>query len=83
MASACFINIEVVDVNENYEAPVFENFYGYGLVKENVPVGSRVMEVSARDPDADPDVSVPVTYSIREGSGLGFFSIDNQGKDKN
>ena len=83
MASACFINIEVVDVNENYEAPVFENFYGYGLVKENVPVGSRVMEVSARDPDADPDVFMPVTYSIREGSGLGFFSIDNQGKDKN
>lgn len=43
MVSACFINIEVVDVNENYEPPVFDDIVGYGRVKENIPVGSQVM----------------------------------------
>ncbi|XP_061184166.1 protocadherin Fat 1-like isoform X2 [Saccostrea echinata] len=82
MVSACSINIEVVDVNENYEAPEFGDFVGYGIVKENIPVGSKVMTVTAHDPDADPQevsMATPVTYSIREGSGLGFFSIDNEG----
>ncbi|XP_056011143.1 protocadherin Fat 1-like isoform X5 [Ostrea edulis] len=82
MVSACFINIEVVDVNENYEAPEFDDFVGYGIVKENVPIGTQVMTVTARDPDVDPwivSMATPLTYSIREGSGLGFFSIDNEG----
>lgn len=84
MVSACFINIEVVDVNENYEAPEFDDFVGYGIVKENVPIGTQVMTVTARDPDVDPwivSMATPLTYSIREGSGLGFFSIDNEGKN--
>lgn len=83
MVSACFINIEVVDVNENYEPPVFDDIVGYGRVKENIPIGSQVMIITARDPDADPaevSMATPVTYSIREGSGLGYFSIDNEGK---
>ncbi|XP_052793607.1 protocadherin Fat 1-like isoform X3 [Mya arenaria] len=74
LISVCFINIEVVDVNENLLAPVFENFYTYGYISENEPVGTTVMFVKAYDPDGD-----GVTYSIRDGSGLGRFNIDSNG----
>ncbi|XP_060561268.1 LOW QUALITY PROTEIN: protocadherin Fat 1-like [Ruditapes philippinarum] len=74
LISVCFINIEVVDVNENLLAPVFENFFAYGYVSENEPVGTTVMFVKAYDPDGD-----GVTYSIRDGSGLGRFTIDSNG----
>lgn len=75
LISVCFINIEIVDVNENLLAPVFENFFDYGYVSENEPVGTTVMFVKAYDPDGD-----GVTYSIRDGSGLGRFTIDSNGK---
>ena len=78
LISVCFINIEVVDVNENLLAPVFENFFAYGYVSENEPVGTTVMFVKAYDPDGD-----GVTYSIRDGSGLGRFTIDSNGKHLN
>lgn len=39
MVLVCFINIEVVDVNENYEFSVFDDIVGYGRVKENIFVG--------------------------------------------
>jgi protocadherin Fat 1/2/3 len=75
LISVCFINIEVVDVNENLLAPVFENFYAYGYISENMPIGTTVMIVKAYDPDGD-----GVTYSIRDGSGLGRFTIDSNGR---
>ena len=83
LMSACFVNIEVIDVNENVEPPVFDHFYEVGLIKENLPEGSVVMVVSASDPDATRDQGTQlgsVTYSIREGTGLGFFTIGNDGK---
>lgn len=77
LISACLINIEVVDVNENLYPPVFESFYAHGYVNENEPVGTPVMMLKAEDPDGD-----GVSYSIRDGSGLGRFTIDENGKFK-
>ena len=77
LTSVCFINIEVVDVNENLMPPVFDNFFAHGYVNENEAVGTTVMFVTAHDPDGDED---SVTYSIRDGPGLGRFTIDNNGK---
>ncbi|XP_052280093.1 protocadherin Fat 1-like isoform X4 [Dreissena polymorpha] len=74
LVSVCFINIEVSDVNENFLAPVFESFFAIGYVSENEPIGVTVMFVKAYDPDGD-----GVTYSIRDGSGLGRFTIDSNG----
>ncbi|KAK3099997.1 hypothetical protein FSP39_013258 [Pinctada imbricata] len=82
LMSACFVNIEVIDVNENVEPPVFEHFYEVGVIRENKSVGSVVMVISATDSDGPVDRNSnrsPVTYSIRDGSGLGFFTIDNDG----
>lgn len=80
LMSACVINVEIIDVNENLEPPFFSNFVEIGYVKENLPVDSVVMYVSASDPDGIDDGRGLVTYSIRDGSGLGRFSIDNNGK---
>ena len=77
LMSVCFINIEIVDVNENLMPPVFNNFFAVGYVNENEAVGTTVMFVTAHDPDGDVD---SVTYSIRDGPGLGRFTIDNNGK---
>ena len=77
LMSACFINIEIVDVNENLIAPKFDNFFAHGYINENEPVGTTVMFLTAHDPDGDED---SVTYSIRDGSGLGRFTIDSNGK---
>lgn len=75
LISVCFINIEIVDVNENLLPPVFENFFALGYVNENEAVGTTVMVVKANDPEG-----TGVTYSIRDGSGLGRFNIDENGK---
>lgn len=79
LLSSCFINIEVIDVNENLHPPVFKNFVAIGYVKENESIGTGFMQVSASDADALDNDTMPVTYSIRDGSGLGRFTIDNNG----
>jgi protocadherin Fat 1/2/3 len=80
LKSACFINVEVMDVNENLEPPVFKNFFEIGYINENMPIGSVVFQVSATDPDSYSNNRHPVTYSIRDGSGLGRFKIDHDGR---
>lgn len=80
LKSACFVNIEVMDVNENLQPPEFKNFFEIGYINENMPVNSVVFQVKATDPDADAGDRNPVIYSIRDGTGLGRFRIDNNGK---
>lgn len=79
LLSSCFINIEVVDVNENLHPPTFENFVAIGYVREDEPIGTGFMQVSATDIEALDNDTMPVMYSIRDGSGLGRFTIDNNG----
>ncbi|KAG7217039.1 hypothetical protein INR49_027578, partial [Caranx melampygus] len=65
---------EVVDVNENLYAPYFPDFAVRGSVKENSRAGTSVLTVSAKDDDKGRDGVL--RYSVRGGSGLGTFTID-------
>uniref|UniRef100_A0A3Q1FYB9 FAT atypical cadherin 3b n=1 Tax=Acanthochromis polyacanthus TaxID=80966 RepID=A0A3Q1FYB9_9TELE len=72
--SQTFVEVEVVDVNENLYAPFFPDFAVRGSVKENSRVGTSVLTVSAKDDDKGRDGML--RYSVRGGSGLGTFTID-------
>jgi len=78
LSSQTWLTIEIVDVNENIFAPEFGSFYATAFVDENEPPGTLVTTVSATDADPPGDVS-RVGYSIVDGDGLGYFSIDSEG----
>ncbi|XP_030245298.1 fat-like cadherin-related tumor suppressor homolog isoform X2 [Drosophila navojoa] len=70
--------LEIIDVNENRYAPEFDDFIYEGKIKENMPKGTLVMNVTARDMDSM-DINSKISYSITGGDGLGIFSVNNQG----
>ena len=73
--STCYIEVEVLPVNRNLYAPYFSNRYVRVEVAENGPIGTEVGVMSATDEDTtEPERSV--AYYIVDGTGLGFFSID-------
>nr|XP_024659800.1 protocadherin Fat 3 [Maylandia zebra] len=74
LRSQTFVEVEVVDVNENLYAPYFSDFAVRGSVKENSRAGTSVMTVNAKDDDKGRDGVLK--YSIQGGSGLGTFTID-------
>uniref|UniRef100_A0AAY3ZWT0 FAT atypical cadherin 1 n=1 Tax=Denticeps clupeoides TaxID=299321 RepID=A0AAY3ZWT0_9TELE len=74
LSSTCHIEVEVVDVNENLYRPLFPRFDDKGSIKEDSPIGTSVMKVTAQDEDKGRDGEI--WYSIRDGSGHGVFSID-------
>uniref|UniRef100_A0A673ATT1 FAT atypical cadherin 3b n=1 Tax=Sphaeramia orbicularis TaxID=375764 RepID=A0A673ATT1_9TELE len=74
LSSLTFVEVEVVDVNENLYAPYFPDFAVRGSVKENSRAGTSVLTVSAKDDDKGRDGML--RYSVRGGSGLGTFTID-------
>ncbi|KAF1378536.1 hypothetical protein PFLUV_G00191580 [Perca fluviatilis] len=74
LSSMTFVEVEVVDVNENLYAPYFPDFVVRGSVKENSRAGTSVLTVSAKDDDKGRDGVL--RYSVRGGSGLGTFTID-------
>lgn len=76
LLSTCFIEVHVVDVNENLYRPLFRSFVEKGFIKEDALVGTPVMTVTAEDEDKGRDGEV--RYSIRDGSGLGIFTIDEE-----
>ncbi|XP_045031201.1 fat-like cadherin-related tumor suppressor homolog isoform X3 [Daphnia magna] len=78
LSSEAYLAIEVVDVNENLYAPRFEDFVTEASVRENAPPGTLVAKVTATDADPSGDDS-RLSYAIRGGTGLGLFSIDNEG----
>lgn len=80
LASMCLLNVEVVDVDENHYAPEFSSFLLSGSVAENSRVGTYVMTVRAQDKDTADNPGEKIVYFIRDGSGLGRFSIDNNGE---
>jgi len=75
--------VDVVPVNHNQHPPLFRDFVFQGRVRENQPAGTSVMQLIATDWDADNPLASPsdyrVVYSIRNGTGLGRFSIDSRG----
>ncbi|XP_058883158.1 protocadherin Fat 1-like isoform X5 [Acipenser ruthenus] len=76
LSSTCYIEVEIVDINENLFAPWFSSFVDKGSVKEDAPIGTSVMRVTAQDEDKGRDGEI--RYSIRDGSGLGVFKIDEE-----
>lgn len=76
LSSTCYVEVEVIDVNENLHPPVFSSFVEKGVVKEDVPIGSSILTVSAHDEDTGRDGEI--RYSIRDGSGVGVFKIDEE-----
>uniref|UniRef100_A0A8D3CDI7 Protocadherin Fat 3 n=1 Tax=Scophthalmus maximus TaxID=52904 RepID=A0A8D3CDI7_SCOMX len=76
LLSVTFVEVEVVDVNENLYAPYFSHFALTGLVKENARIGTTLLQVTANDDDTGRDGEIQ--YSIRDGSGLGRFAIDEE-----
>uniref|UniRef100_A0A673FPV6 FAT atypical cadherin 1a n=1 Tax=Sinocyclocheilus rhinocerous TaxID=307959 RepID=A0A673FPV6_9TELE len=76
LSSSCHIEVEVVDVNENLYRPLLPSFVDKGFIKEDVPIGTSVMKITAQDDDKGRDGEI--RYSIRDGSGLGIFTIDEE-----
>lgn len=73
------IVIEIIDVNENRFSPEFDDFIFEGKIKENMPKGALVMNITARDLDGT-DLNAKISYFITSGDGLGIFSVSDQGK---
>uniref|UniRef100_W5KN59 FAT atypical cadherin 3 n=1 Tax=Astyanax mexicanus TaxID=7994 RepID=W5KN59_ASTMX len=76
LRSSSYIEVEVLDVNENLNEPCFSEFAVRATVKENSRLGTSVVQVSAKDDDKGKDGVI--RYSIKAGSGLGSFSIDEE-----
>uniref|UniRef100_A0A8C7MGC9 FAT atypical cadherin 2 n=1 Tax=Oncorhynchus kisutch TaxID=8019 RepID=A0A8C7MGC9_ONCKI len=76
LSSSCFIEVEVLDVNENLNKPVFSMFVYEASVREDAPVGTSVFTLTAADRDLGRDGVV--RYHIHDGSGLGVFMIDEE-----
>ncbi|NXA43652.1 PCDG5 protein, partial [Eudromia elegans] len=65
------IRVVVLDANDN--APVFSQAVYTVRVREDVPVGSRLLTVNATD--ADEGTNANVTYSLRSGATR-YFLVD-------
>ncbi|XP_041799455.1 protocadherin Fat 2 isoform X2 [Chelmon rostratus] len=76
LSSSCFVEIHVLDVNENLHRPVFSEFVYEAGVMEDAAVGTSVVTLTASDKDLGRDGVV--RYHIHEGSGLGVFTIDEE-----
>ncbi|XP_041050027.1 protocadherin Fat 1-like isoform X1 [Carcharodon carcharias] len=74
--STCYVEIEVIDVNENLHRPHFSSFVFKSSVSEGVPVGTSVLTLTAQDEDRGKDGAI--RYSIKGGSGLGIFTINEK-----
>lgn len=76
LSCTCFIEVYVVDVDENLHQPRFASFVDKGSVREDAPIGTTIMTVIAQDNDQGR--AGEIRYSIRDGSGLGVFTIDEE-----
>ncbi|CAJ0967320.1 unnamed protein product, partial [Ranitomeya imitator] len=75
-SSVCHVEVEVLDVNENLQPPVFKTFVFTGSVLENSPPGTQVLSITAQDEDKGKDGEIH--YSIKDGTDLSVFSIDEE-----
>ncbi|XP_055033747.2 protocadherin Fat 2 [Misgurnus anguillicaudatus] len=76
LSSSCFIEVEVLDVNENLNRPIFSLFVHTTAVMEDAKIGASVLTLTAVDNDLGRDGIV--RYYIHDGSGLGVFTIDEE-----
>ncbi|XP_062856682.1 protocadherin Fat 2 [Trichomycterus rosablanca] len=76
LSSSCFVEVEVLDVNENLNKPLFSNFVYNATVQEDAKVDTPVLTLTALDKDLGRDGVV--RYYIHDGTGLGVFVIDEE-----
>ncbi|KFP09490.1 Protocadherin-23, partial [Egretta garzetta] len=72
--STATVLITVLDVNDN--PPVFSSPEYHIHVKESIPVGSHITEVSANDCDAG--TNAEITYAMISGNDGGHFRLDGK-----
>ncbi|NXG41451.1 PCD23 protein, partial [Psilopogon haemacephalus] len=72
--STATVLVTVLDVNDN--APVFSSLEYHVHIKESIPLGSHVTEVTARDCDAGSNAEI--TYAIISGNDKGHFHLDGK-----
>uniref|UniRef100_A0A8C3J6Z4 Cadherin domain-containing protein n=1 Tax=Calidris pygmaea TaxID=425635 RepID=A0A8C3J6Z4_9CHAR len=72
--STATVLITVLDVNDN--SPVFSSLEYHIHIKESIPVGSHVTEVSANDHDAG--TNAEITYAIVSGNDRGHFHLNEK-----
>uniref|UniRef100_A0A8C3MS99 Uncharacterized protein n=1 Tax=Geospiza parvula TaxID=87175 RepID=A0A8C3MS99_GEOPR len=72
--STATVLITVLDVNDN--PPVFSSPEYHVHVKESIPIGSHITEVSAKDCDAG--TNSEITYAIISGNDRGYFGLDGR-----
>ena len=82
LSSLASFVLEILDVNENHHPPRFDSFFLRTAVPENMPIGSHVATVTAKDFDDPESDDSRISYSLRGGDGLGSFYIDNEGNIK-
>lgn len=76
LSSSCFVEIEVLDVNENLHRPLFSEFVYEADVMEDTAVGTSVLKLAASDKDLGRDGEF--RFHIQDGSGLGVFRLDEE-----
>ncbi|CAH1174192.1 unnamed protein product [Phaedon cochleariae] len=67
------VKIQVTDINDN--GPIFDPPQPVGYVLENKPPNTRVMTLSAKDPDLPPN-GAPFTYKLLGGKHKDYVKID-------
>ncbi|NWR98875.1 PCD23 protein, partial [Motacilla alba] len=72
--STATVLITVLDVNDN--PPVFSSPEYHVHVKESIPIGSHITEISAKDRDAG--TNAEITYAIISGNDRGHFCLDGR-----
>ncbi|NWT13903.1 PCD23 protein, partial [Vireo altiloquus] len=72
--STATVLITVLDVNDN--PPVFSSPEYHVHVKESIPIGSHITQVSAKDCDAG--TNAEITYAIISGNDRGHFYLDGR-----
>ena len=68
------LQLEVVVLDENDNPPVFAEGVYQTIIREDISVGSSVVQVTASD--RDQGTNSAITYSIRGGNTEGVFSIN-------
>lgn len=76
LSSSCYVEVQVLDVNENLNKPVFSSFVHSAVVMEDATIDTSVITLTAVDKDLGRDGVV--RYRIHDGTGLGVFDIDEE-----
>uniref|UniRef100_A0AC35TPE5 Cadherin domain-containing protein n=1 Tax=Rhabditophanes sp. KR3021 TaxID=114890 RepID=A0AC35TPE5_9BILA len=76
LSTICTLELYLEDVAENLNPPQFENVEIEATIEENMPIGSDVTLIAAKDVDSP---SCIPTYKIIDGDGISFFEITESG----